>query len=190
MYGRGWTCSLMTVQYTTLLIHWSIAAMWLVFHCSIRHNGFYIHNSPLQPFSQDYGLASYTCHDVIDVFRSTAIVFLEHFFRPIDTSLFFFWAIDKLWGIQRKQIFLTVKCSCNIECMLVPLMPKVVSTHDRSHDDYVISVGAQHQWFLEQQLILDDHHEIRLGVNYDLGWIQNTIDKRWSLMELHRQKLN
>ena len=35
-----------------------------------------------------------TCHDVIDVFRSTAIVFLEHFFRPIDTSLF--WAIDKL----------------------------------------------------------------------------------------------
>ena len=29
-----------------------------------------------------------TFHDVIDVFRSTAIVFLEHFFRPIDTSLF------------------------------------------------------------------------------------------------------
>ena len=27
------------------------------------------------------------CHDVIDVFRSTAIVFLEHFLRPIDTSL-------------------------------------------------------------------------------------------------------
>ena len=29
-----------------------------------------------------------TCQDVIDVFRSTAIVFLDHFFRPIDTSLF------------------------------------------------------------------------------------------------------
>ena len=29
-----------------------------------------------------------TCHDVIEVFRSTVIVFLEHFFRPIDTSLF------------------------------------------------------------------------------------------------------
>ena len=28
------------------------------------------------------------CHDVIDMFRSTAIVFLEHFFRPIDTSNF------------------------------------------------------------------------------------------------------
>ena len=67
-----------------------------------------------------------TCHDIIDVFRSTAIVFLEHFFRPIDTSLFFR-AIDKLFGIQREQIFLTVKFSCNIECMLVPLMPQVVS---------------------------------------------------------------
>ena len=29
-----------------------------------------------------------TCHDVIDMLRSTAIVFLEHFFRSIDTSLF------------------------------------------------------------------------------------------------------
>ena len=56
-----------------------------------------------------------TCHDVIDVFRSTAIVVLEHFFRPIDTILF--WAIDKLCGIQCEQIFFTVKCSCNIECM-------------------------------------------------------------------------
>ena len=33
-----------------------------------------------------------------------------------------FWAIDKLCGIQREQIFLIVKCTCNIECMLVPLM--------------------------------------------------------------------
>ena len=40
----------------------------------------------------------------------------------------FFWAFDKLCGIQREQIFffLSVKCICNIECMLVPLMPKVV----------------------------------------------------------------
>ena len=29
-----------------------------------------------------------TCHDVIDVFRSTAIVFSEHFFRPIYMNLF------------------------------------------------------------------------------------------------------
>ena len=29
-----------------------------------------------------------TCHDSIGVCRSTTIVFLEHFFRPIDTSLF------------------------------------------------------------------------------------------------------
>ena len=28
------------------------------------------------------------CHDVIGVFRSTAIVLLEHFFRPIDMSFF------------------------------------------------------------------------------------------------------
>ena len=71
---------------------------------------------------------SITCHDAIDVFRSTATVFLEHFFRPIDMSLFLSdWQIvcvhailNVLCGIQRKQIFLTVKCSCNIECMLVP----------------------------------------------------------------------
>ena len=50
---------------------------------------------------------------LIDVFRSTVIVFLEHFSRPIDTSLFL--TIDKLCGIQREQIFLTVKSSCNIE---------------------------------------------------------------------------
>ena len=30
-----------------------------------------------------------TCYDVIDMFRSSAIVFLENFFRPIDMSLFF-----------------------------------------------------------------------------------------------------
>ena len=65
------------------------------------------------------------CHDVKDVFRSTAIVFLEHFFRPIGTRIF--WAVDKLCGIQREQIFLTVKCLCTIECILVPLIPKVVS---------------------------------------------------------------
>ena len=41
-------------------------------------------------------------------------------------------------------------------------------SQDRSHDDLAISVGAQHQWFPEQQLILDDLHEIHLGVNYDL----------------------
>ena len=33
---------------------------------------------------------------------------------------FFFRAINKLCGTQRKQIFLPVKCSCNIEWRLVP----------------------------------------------------------------------
>lgn len=42
----------------------------------------------------------------------------------------------------------------------------------------------------EQQLILDNLHEIRLGVNYDLGKIQNTTNKHWTLVEVHRQKLN
>ena len=41
-----------------------------------------------------------TCHDVIDVFRSTAIVFLDHFFRPIDTSFFLTdWQI--MWNPMR-----------------------------------------------------------------------------------------
>ena len=51
---------------------------------------------------------------------------LELLFRPIDTSLFLSdW--QKMCGIQLEEIFFTVKCSYNIECMLVPLMPKVVS---------------------------------------------------------------
>ena len=50
--------------------------------------------------------------------------------------------------------------------------------------------GAQHQSIPEQQLILDDLHETRLRMNYDLAWIHHTIYKHWSLMELHRQKLN
>ena len=46
-------------------------------------------------------------------------------------------------------------------------------SHDSSHDDLATSVGAQHQWFPEQQLILDDRHEIRLRVNYNLGLISS-----------------
>ena len=58
---------------------------------------------------------------------------LLHAFEPIVEALLplfilIFLAIDKLCGIQSEQIFFTIKCSCNIECMLVPLMPKVVST--------------------------------------------------------------
>ena len=101
-----------------------------------------------------------TCHDVIDVFRSTAIVhkpFVERLTNCVGSKANkFFWQ----------------------------------SNIDRSHDDLAISVVAQHQWFPEQWLILDDLHEIRLEVNYDFGWIQTTIDKQWSLMEFHRQKLN
>ena len=65
-----------------------------------------------------------TCHDIMDVFRSTAIVFLEHFFRPIDP---FFERVINCVGSKRNQIFFIVKCLRNIEYRLVPLMPKVVS---------------------------------------------------------------
>ena len=45
-----------------------------------------------------------TCHGVIDVFRSTAIVFLEHFFWPFDTSLFLSdWQI--VWDPMRTHFF-------------------------------------------------------------------------------------
>ena len=46
---------------------------------------------------------------------------------------------------------------------------RLSQSHDRSHDDLGISVGEHYQWFPEQQLILDDLNEIRLGVNYDIG---------------------
>ena len=62
-----------------------------------------------------------TCHDVIHIFWSTAIVFFEHFLRPIDTSLFF-WAIVKLC-----EIFFTDKYSWNFECILTQLISKITS---------------------------------------------------------------
>ena len=46
---------------------------------------------------------------------------------------------------------------------------RLSQSHDSSHDDLAISVGGQHQRFPEHQMILDDLHEIRLGVNYNLG---------------------
>ena len=39
----------------------------------------------------------------------------------------FFEQLTNCVGSNVNKFFLTVKCSCNIECMLVPLMPKVVS---------------------------------------------------------------
>ena len=124
-----------------------------------------------------------TCHDIIDVFRSTAIVFLEHFFQPIDTSLFF-WAIFKLCGIQREQIFLTVKCSCNIECMLVSLMPiymRLSQSHGRSYDDILqyqlahsINGLRNNNWFWTTFT----------KFVYDHGWNHHTIDKWASLPKI------
>ena len=63
------------------------------------------------------------CHDVIDVFRSTAIVFLEHFFPPIDMNLFLSnWQI--VWNLTRTNFF----SRSNVHAILnVCLMPKVVS---------------------------------------------------------------
>ena len=126
-----------------------------------------------------------TCHDFIDSKQRDRI------FGAFISTRVLFWAIDKLCGIQQQTInFLTVRYSCNIECMLVPLMPMLPQSHDISHDDLAKSVGAQHQWYAEQQLILNDFHEIRLGVKYNLYWIYHTIEKHLPLIELHCQKLN
>ena len=45
------------------------------------------------------------CANVIDVFRSTAIVFLEHFFWPIDTSSFFLSDWQIVWHPTRTNFF-------------------------------------------------------------------------------------
>ena len=94
----------------------------------------------------------------------------------------FFWAIDKLCGIQRQQIFLTVKCSCNIEWTLVPLMPKIISI-SRYVKWQSCNISWRTAWFPEHQLNLDDLHEIGLRMNYDLGWMHHTINKHRSLIE-------
>ena len=67
----------------------------------------------------------------------------------------------------------------NVQAIWFHLCLKLSQSHDRSHDDLAISVGAQHQWFPEQQLILDDFHEMRPGVNYDLVRIHHSIDGPW-----------
>ena len=60
-------------------------------------------------------------HDLssVMILWSTAIVFFQLFYTPIDTNLFL---SDS--GIQREQICFAASCSCNIECMLVAEMPK------------------------------------------------------------------
>ena len=52
-----------------------------------------------------------TCHDVIDMFRSTVIVFFEHLFRPIETSLFLSdWQI--VWDSTRRNHTILNVCWC------------------------------------------------------------------------------
>ena len=43
----------------------------------------------------------------------------------------FFWAVVKLCGFQREQIFFTARCSCNIECIPVEEMSKELIMQDR-----------------------------------------------------------
>ena len=93
--------------------------------------------------------------------------------------------------MQREQIFFVSQMFMQYWMYASPTKGlRLSQSHDRSHDDRAISVDAQQQWFPKQQLILDDLQEIRIEVNYELGWIHHTIDKHWRLMELHRQKLN
>lgn len=82
------------------------------------------------------------------IFWSNTIEFFQHFFAPIDMS--FFWASVKLCNIQREQIFLTAKCSCNFERMLCHITI------------LQYQFTAQHRCVLAQQPILDNQHEIYL----------------------------
>ena len=61
--------------------------------------------------------------DLINVSWSTAIVVFQHFFRPIDMSLF--WAIA---GSNENKSFSACSSCCNIECMLLKEMPKAASS--------------------------------------------------------------
>ncbi|XP_075162640.1 uncharacterized protein LOC142235273 [Haematobia irritans] len=48
--------------------------------------------------------------------------------------------------------------ACNIECMLVPLMPKVASISQKIKWQSC-NIGTQHRWFPEQQLTASHHNE-------------------------------
>lgn len=51
-----------------------------------------------------------TCHDYIDVFRNAAIVFSEHFFRTVDTSLLLSdW--QSVWDPMRTKYFQVISIS-------------------------------------------------------------------------------
>ena len=46
-YWRGQSSSLMTIVYSTLLIHWIIVAMWVVFHCTSENSDLIFENRVL-----------------------------------------------------------------------------------------------------------------------------------------------
>ena len=64
---------------------------------------------------------SITCHDFIEAQR------LYYWSISCDQSTRAFFNDWQIMWDPMEQIFFTIKCSCNIECMLVALMPKVVS---------------------------------------------------------------
>ena len=65
------------------------------------------------------------------------------------------------------------KCSCIID-VYHTIIQKYPQAYDMSHDDLVLSVLAQHQYFLAQQPIFDDLHGIRPESNSNHDEILHT----------------
>ena len=163
------------------LISWKTAGKQVVVYdseltilrCSCASNLYWIW--PIQStdvYFQDHTRTS-TIHHVSRCDRRVSYFWSIFYIQSIRAI---FWAIDKLWGIQSEQIFFDSQLFMQYWMYACPtLCLRLSQSHDRPHDDFTISVGAQHQWFPELQLILDDLQEIRLRVNYDLGWIHHTI---------------
>ena len=87
-----------------------------------------------------------TCYDLMNVFWGNAIVFLQHFYAPIDKRLF--WAIA---GFNENQSFLrsVVHAIWNVCCW--QKCPRIMLSHGMSHDNLASSVHARHQCSLAQQ---------------------------------------
>ena len=100
-----------------------------------------------------------TCHDVIDMFQSTAIVFLEHLFRIV-------WVLMRT-NFFDSQMFMQylMYASLTNGCLTLTIL--------QYHLAHRTNGFRNNNW-----------------PSRNSSWIRHTIDKHWSLMELHRQKLN
>ena len=124
-----------------------------------------------------------TCHNLIDNIYNTAIEFFQHFFAPMTQT--FFERLQIMRYTMRTNLFDSQRF---MQYWMYPNGTNaLVCVKLMWHEDLAISV--QHRYFLAQQPILDDLHEIYPVAKCDHDWIRKTSETRWLKMVLYRKKV-